>query len=91
MKKFTLLLTLLLSIPAAFSQTNLSDDLDANKVQAEEEERANELIESPDAIDLNDTPSALEEREEQEQFESDAIQTDDAEKRYDVLDEEADE
>lgn len=87
----------LLSLPlTAFSAgeeygSNYSDDLDQNATPAVLEEREEEIINSRDTVDENFVPASEEEREQQEDIESDVIQTDDPEKTYDPLDEEADE
>lgn len=51
--------------------TNLSDTIDKNEVPAEQEQRAEETINQPDAMDDNKTPNIIEEREQQEEWRED--------------------
>lgn len=87
----------LLALPlSAFSAgdeygTNYSDDLDKNVTPSVLEEREEEIINTRDTVDENYVPASEEEREKEEEIESDVIQSDDPEKTYDPLDEEADE
>lgn len=71
--------------------TNYNDDLDKNVTPKVLEEREEEIINTRDPVDTNYVPAQDEEREKEEQVESDVLQTDDPEKTYDPLDEEADE
>lgn len=68
MKKLFVPILFLLTIPLAFTQSNLSDAIDKNAVPAQGELREEEGINKPDSIDPNKTPAILEEREQEEEW-----------------------
>lgn len=53
------------------ANTNLSDAVDANEIPAEQEQRQDEIINSPDVIDENKEPAILEDRKKKEKWRSD--------------------
>ncbi|MFP5385582.1 MAG: hypothetical protein ACLGHN_05845 [Bacteriovoracia bacterium] len=69
--KFLIPLTILTLSSFSYAQTNLSDAIDENEVEAEKERRANEVINQPDSMDENTTPSTLEERQREEEWRED--------------------
>lgn len=69
--RFLISLTILTLTSFSWSQTNLSDAIDENEVEAEKERRANEVINQPDSMDENATPETLEERQREEEWRED--------------------